>query len=119
MTAPSAFDTIFWVTTRTSSAVSGVTPGVRAMAFAMMSPRSSPIRISGMPRSARTVIACSAHIGCRLRERFDEDEVVRGVEVHGEGAVDLEVGGAGRLSREAMGGAAAGTERDADRVGRA
>ena len=50
--APSAFETIFWVTTRTSSGRSGRTPAVASIASPIRPARSSPPTISGMPTSA-------------------------------------------------------------------
>src|SRR5436190_24016265 len=120
-TAPSAFDTTFWVTTITSSTVSGRTPPVRWIAFAMKTPRSSPSRISGIPssattrtsRSADTETTCSFGLG-----RFDEDEIVGGVEIDGQRALELDDGRSAGPCRGYMRTPAAAPEREIDDIGR-
>ena len=101
-TAPSAFDTIFWVTTSTSSRVSGNAPAVRWIALPMKTPRSSPSRISGIPSSARIRIDASADTEALRLGGFDEDEVLGGVEVDRQRAADLGVGGVGGLGGGAV-----------------
>ncbi len=53
-TAPSALDTTFWVTTRTSPGRAGSAPGVASSASPIIPSRSSPSWISGRPASAIT-----------------------------------------------------------------
>ncbi len=113
--APSALDTIFWVTTTTSPGWKGRTPVVRSTASATIDGRSSPGRISGMPSSASTPkladrrrrgrrtgpveawltgngVARVGRLRRLVRERFevDEQQIVRRVEVDRERAVDLD-----------------------------
>ena len=119
MTAPSALDTIFWVTTSTSSSVSGRAPGVRSMASPMRPPTASPMRTSGIPSRARTEIGDGSAGTHALRlDRLDEHEVVGRIEVDRERAVDLDVGRAGGLGGGSMGAPAARPEREVDDAGR-
>ena len=119
MTAPSALDTIFWVTTSTSPSVSGRAPGVRSMASPMRPPTASPMRTSGIPSRARTEIGDGSAGTHALRlDRLDEHEVVGRIEVDRERAVDLDVRRADCLGRGSMGAPAARPEREVDDVGR-
>ena len=89
------------------------------MASPISPPTASPMRTSGIPSSARTVIGDDSAGTHALRlDRLDEDEVVGRIEVDRERAVDLDVGRAGGLGGGSVGAPAARPEREVDDVGR-
>ena len=128
-TAPSAFETTFCVTTRTSSSRRGSAPGVPAIASPMSPGRSSPRRTSGMPSSARTEIEpgvgrpppstvgqpTPSRSGAVDSTKTRSSGVSRSMV---SGPSELDVADAGGLGERPMGGPAAGPEGDVDDVGR-
>ena len=72
------------------------------MALPMNVPRSSPARISGIPSRARIRIDPSADTEALRVGRFDEHEVVGGIEVDRERASELDVARAGALGGGSM-----------------
>ena len=136
--APSAFDTIFWVTTRTSSSRSGRTAGRAASASAISAGRSSPGTISPRPsiatasiRSATDrlgrLVACGRGAGrracrCRAQRAVELDDgapaAARGLDV-GRVAVaaEAEVDHVGRGEQERVRPAAVPVGDDRDERG--
>ena len=122
--APSALETIFCVTTRTSSSRSGVAPGVRSMASPRNAATSSPGTTSGMPSRATTSRRPSAgirgleHLGRLAGQRLDEQQVVGRVDVEAERSVELDIARPDRLGAGLVRCPAVAAERGIDRVGR-
>ena len=71
-----------------------------------------------MPSSARTRIDASADTEALRFGRFDEDKVLGRVEIDGQRATDLGVGGTGSLCGGSMGEPAPRSEREVDDLGR-
>src|SRR5262245_3987747 len=122
--APSAFETIFCVTTRTSSSLSGNASGVHSIASPRNAATSSPGTTSGMPSSATTSMRPSAGIDhleqvvSAIAERLDQEQIVGRVDVEAERSVDLDVASPDVPGARLVGGPAVAAEGQLDRVGR-